>query len=99
LICQEIKLLNDKTSFQYKAILECYFIHLDDHHERRSRSRSPIAGNILDVVGGDEDNPSRRVPGVRGRSVYMATNGYTYHQNHTSANRRLVIQFCKLIEF
>lgn len=74
-----------------------YFLHLDDHRER-SRSRSPLVGNILDV-GGDENRPSRRVPGIRGHLVYMAANGYTYVQNHTSTNRRLIIQFCKLSEF
>ncbi|KAF0722629.1 MULE domain-containing protein, partial [Aphis craccivora] len=58
------------------------------HRERRSRSRSPITRNILDVVGGDENNPFEH-KGIRGHLVYMAANGYTYFQNHTSINRIL----------
>jgi len=43
----------------------------------------------IDVVGEFlEGEPSRRVLGVRGRTIFADPDGYTYVQNRESTNRR-----------
>ncbi|XP_050537110.1 uncharacterized protein LOC126903139 isoform X2 [Daktulosphaira vitifoliae] len=49
------------------------------------RSRSPIR-YVFDVLS--TGTVSSTVPGVRGRPVYLADNGFTYVQNKSSTNSR-----------
>lgn len=61
----------------------------------RSRSRSPLLprGGI-DVIGEflEDGEPSRRVLGVRGRTIFADPDGYTYVQNRVSTNRRSAVK-------
>jgi len=47
--------------------------------------RGDIFGEFL-----EDGTPSRRVLGVRGRTIFADSYGYTYVQNRESTNRRSV---------